>query len=76
MKATTATLLAALYGSAAMGLLVQNPDQTVVDFKQEGFSIDLNEMRLVQFEGQTPVWMSELDKVSCRLSDQPRETPQ
>ena len=28
-----------------------------------GFSLDLNEMRLVQMEGQAPVWMSELDKV-------------
>jgi leucyl aminopeptidase len=28
-----------------------------------GFDLDLNELRLVQLEGQDPVWMTELDKV-------------
>jgi bacterial leucyl aminopeptidase len=27
------------------------------------FDLDLNELRLVQLEGQDPVWMTELDKV-------------
>jgi hypothetical protein len=28
-----------------------------------GFSLDLNERRLVQLEGKPPVWMTELEKV-------------
>ena len=28
-----------------------------------GFDLDLNAPRLLQFENQEPVWMSELDKV-------------
>lgn len=28
-----------------------------------GFDLDLSELRLVQLEGQDPVWLSELDKV-------------
>lgn len=28
-----------------------------------GFDLDLNERRLVQLEGQAPVWMTELEKV-------------
>lgn len=62
-----ATLLAALCSSTALGLVIQNPDQTVVKFTPEvpeGFNVDLSEMRLVQFdEADTPVWISELDKV-------------
>ncbi len=30
-----------------------------------GFDLDLNERRLIQLEGQEPVWVTELDKVSC-----------
>lgn len=33
---------------------------------EPGFSLDLNAQRLVQLEGQPPVWMTELEKV--RLS--------
>lgn len=32
-----------------------------------GFDIDLNAQRLVQLEGQEPVWMSEWDKVCSVL---------
>jgi bacterial leucyl aminopeptidase len=32
----------------------------------EGFSLDLNELRLVQMEGQPPVLMTELEKVRPR----------
>lgn len=32
-----------------------------------GYSLDLGEMRLVELEGQSPVWMSELDKVHPSL---------
>jgi leucyl aminopeptidase len=28
-----------------------------------GFDLDLNAVRLVQMEGESPVWMTELDKV-------------
>lgn len=28
-----------------------------------GFDLDLNQLRLVQLEGQDPVWMTELQKV-------------
>jgi leucyl aminopeptidase len=28
-----------------------------------GFTLDLNERRLVQFEGQEPKWLTELEKV-------------
>lgn len=28
-----------------------------------GFDLDLNALRLVQLEGQPPVWMTELEKV-------------
>lgn len=28
-----------------------------------GFSLDLNDRRLVQFEGQEPKWLTELEKV-------------
>ena len=31
-----------------------------------GYSLDLAEQRLVELEGQAPVWMSELEKVSYR----------
>ena len=29
-----------------------------------GYDVDLNAQRLVQMEGQEPVWMTELEKVS------------
>ncbi|KAH0587350.1 hypothetical protein H2248_006150 [Termitomyces sp. 'cryptogamus'] len=31
-----------------------------------GFSLDLNAQRLVELEGKTPIWMSELDKVQLK----------
>jgi len=31
-----------------------------------GFDLDLNELRLVQLEGQDPVWMTELDKIQIK----------
>jgi bacterial leucyl aminopeptidase len=37
-------------------------EQTVFS-DYEGFKMDLNAQRLVQMEGQTPVWMTELEKV-------------
>lgn len=43
-------------------------EQQVLGYPTEypGFDLDLNELRLVELEGQAPVWMSELEKV--RLS--------
>jgi leucyl aminopeptidase len=32
-----------------------------------GFNLDLSAQRLVQMEGQEPVWMTELEKVSYAL---------
>jgi len=32
----------------------------------EGFSLDLNEVRLVQMEGQPPVYMTELEKIEAK----------
>jgi leucyl aminopeptidase len=36
-----------------------------------GYSLDLAEMRLVELEGQAPMWMSELDKVHSALRIHP-----
>ncbi|KIK78401.1 hypothetical protein PAXRUDRAFT_834576 [Paxillus rubicundulus Ve08.2h10] len=33
---------------------------------REGFSLDLNEKRLVQMEGKEPVWMTELEKIATK----------
>lgn len=41
-------------------------DQQVLG-PEDGFSLDLGALRLVQLEGQVPVWMTELDKVYLRL---------
>lgn len=42
---------------------VQTP---IVDHIQPGFNLDLNVPRLVQFEGQEPVWITELDKIEAK----------
>lgn len=59
----------AFYGS-------ENGPQVVLDGQtfdasptvMEGFSLDLNEERLVQMEGKDPIRMTELEKVRLRLS--------
>ncbi|KAF9218621.1 Zn-dependent exopeptidase [Gyrodon lividus] len=33
-----------------------------------GFSLDLNEKRLVQMEGKEPVWMTELEKIAAKAN--------
>jgi leucyl aminopeptidase len=38
-----------------------------VDYKHPGFDWDLSAQRLVQIEGQAPVWMTELEKVAHAL---------
>ncbi|KIL68126.1 hypothetical protein M378DRAFT_185173 [Amanita muscaria Koide BX008] len=42
---------------------VQTP---IVDHLQPGFNLDLSVPRLVQFEGQEPVWITELDKIEAK----------
>lgn len=50
--------------------LVSNNEQVPFSNLEEhitsypGFDLDLNAKRLVQLEGQEPVWMTELEKVS------------
>ncbi|TCD71301.1 Leucine aminopeptidase 1 [Steccherinum ochraceum] len=44
-------------------------DQQPLDMHAQtypGFDINLNELRLVQLEGQEPVWMSELEKINLK----------
>lgn len=47
---------------AQLPLVVNEPIDT--EFHVDGFDINLNSRRLVQMEGQPPVWMTELDKAS------------
>jgi len=65
-----AALLAALCSPLVLGIVIQSPDQIVIDFTPEvpkGFNVDLNEMRLVQFgPGEAPVWVSELEKIAAK----------
>ncbi|KAJ7904363.1 peptidase [Mycena olivaceomarginata] len=37
-----------------------------VDYKHPGFDWDLSAQRLVQIEGQAPVWMTELEKIHAK----------
>ncbi|KAJ7593631.1 peptidase [Mycena floridula] len=43
-------------------------DQVPLDIHKQypGFSLDLNEERLVQMEGQEPVWMTEWEKIKAK----------
>lgn len=61
MKTAVALCLLASLSTASPVFIGQEPFEyhTV----EPGFSLDLNAQRLVQLEGQPPVWMSELDKV-------------
>ena len=51
-------------------LVVNDPPSQIFPVQEESevpyndFGVDLEELRLVQFEGQEPVWMTELEKVS------------
>jgi bacterial leucyl aminopeptidase len=47
--------------AAAMPVFDQQPLASGSQYP--GFSLDLNDMRLVQLEGRSPVWMSEWEKV-------------
>jgi bacterial leucyl aminopeptidase len=41
-------------------------DEQITLNSHTGFNLNLNDMRLVELEGQAPVWMSELEKVRHR----------
>jgi len=53
-----------------VGLAMATPmfDQIPLNIHEQypGFSLDLNAQRLVQMEGQPPVWMSEWDKIKAK----------
>jgi len=41
--------------------------QAMYDWKEEGYDLDLKEMRLVRFgEDEEPVWMTELEKIEAK----------
>jgi bacterial leucyl aminopeptidase len=55
-----ASPLSATYGS----------EQVPLDgLEKHGFDLDLSAQRLVQMEGQKPVWMTELEKVSYIITN-------
>ena len=66
-----AATLPTLYGSGNSPQVILN-GQTfdASPSSTEGFSLDLNEVRLVQMQGKDPVRMTELEKVRPR----PRQT--
>jgi hypothetical protein len=50
--------------------VIQNEKQVTFNAQTAtypGFDLDLNALRLVEMEGQAPVWMTELDKV-CKFA--------
>lgn len=60
-----AIILALAAASAANPLLFKESEQRPLGFQQQthpGFDLDLNERRLIQLEGQEPVWITELEK--------------
>ncbi|KAH8106205.1 hypothetical protein BXZ70DRAFT_918624 [Cristinia sonorae] len=62
------SLLLAFVGCAvATQLAIGNADsQRPMIVSYPGFDLDLNELRLVQLEGQEPVWMTELEKINLK----------
>jgi leucyl aminopeptidase len=65
MKAVSLTLILA-YLSVGNALPRPFSRQEVLGV-EDGINLDLQDMRLVEMEGQPPVWMTELEKV-WRLS--------
>ena len=61
MKAVSLTLILA-YLSVGNALASPVSGQTVLG-DEDGIDLDLQDMRLVEMEGQPPVWMTELEKV-------------
>ena len=66
MRAFT-VILAFVSAALANPLLFADSQQVPLGNQQlqtyPGFNVDLNERRLIQLEGQQPVWVTELDKV-------------
>jgi leucyl aminopeptidase len=61
MKTLSVSLIL-VYLGATVALPSIFAEQTVLS-DYEGFKMDLSAQRLVQMEGQAPVWMTELEKV-------------
>ncbi len=51
------------YNSAYKGQVLMTEQSTF-----PGFNLDLSARRLVEFEGQEPIWMTELQKVAQIIS--------
>lgn len=65
MRAFT-VILAFVSAALANPVLFADSQQIPLGNQQQrypGFDVDLNERRLIQLEGQQPVWLTELDKV-------------
>ncbi|KAK7695698.1 hypothetical protein QCA50_000334 [Cerrena zonata] len=68
MRAFT-IILAFVSAALANPLLFADSQQTPLGNQQTtypGFDVDLNERRLIQLEGQQPVWLTELDKINLK----------
>lgn len=57
------SLVSLAVASPLSGLEVTQFPLNVEEASYPGFDLDLNAQRLVQMEGQPPVWMTELEKV-------------
>lgn len=73
MKSTFAALLVpilAAIAAAAVPLEFETGQAYLDEFgslRHEGYDFDLQELRLVEFEGQPPRWITELDKVHFKI---------
>ncbi|WVN86454.1 uncharacterized protein L203_101618 [Cryptococcus depauperatus CBS 7841] len=67
-------LFAAAVPTAKEQLAFQSPDSAISDSTTKhvkGFSLDLDELRLVQFsDDEPPVWISELEKIEAKANGQ------
>ncbi|KAL4241566.1 Peptide hydrolase [Abortiporus biennis] len=65
-----ASILALISLVVAGPLAFDVPEQVTLNAAQQetypGFDLDLNELRLVQREGQSPEWITELDKINLK----------
>ena len=72
---TFAVLLSLLTLAIAnpIGIYGQEQEQLSMELptRYPGYSLDLSAMRLVELEGQSPVWMSELEKVRTAFLTHP-----
>ncbi|RXW25839.1 hypothetical protein EST38_g116 [Candolleomyces aberdarensis] len=68
-SALLALLTLAIAGPVAQYGREQVPMEIPTSLPGFSLDIDLSEMRLVELEGQAPVWMSELDKIQLKAKD-------